>query len=208
MALQAFTLVPVNPKSLMEITPKNWHRYPVPPPTGTLTPVWVRQQQVLGGVVGDDVNASTATYVTDKIAANGPNTATDYAPRNAQQKATALGMTFGNIVTRRRGAIGAKDPYPTASSPAPAAPTITSLTPNTIAAGGPDILVRITGTNFTQWSDVYVGGSSAPYKYVRYISPTAIDVMMDVTRSVAGTATIAVVDHSVASTPAATFTFT
>ncbi len=198
MALQAFTLVPVNPKSLMEITPKNWHRYPVPPPTGTLIPAFVRTITYYGGAFGDDQAVSTA------------NSTIDFTPRTQVAKAAAPNMTpgtaIGTVVTRARGYIAPKDPYPIASTPAQVAPTITSLSPNTAVTGvgKATVAVTITGTGFTQWSTVTSGNYPIP---VRYLTPTTLEIIQKPSDSVPGTVAVVVIDHGVSSAPS-NFVFT
>jgi len=194
MALQAFPLSPVNPKSLMEITPKNQHRYPVPAPAGTLTRVYVPVITYYGGAYGDDVTQATA------------NSTVDYHPKTPAEQASLSvpAGVFSKPVNSPRGWIDPQEPY----GPAPVSPTddptITSLTPNTGASGGTPIWVKITGTKFTVWSKVLTGGVSTPY--FRYVSPTRIDMLQD-PRSTPGTVSVHVVDHSVASN-ASNFTFT
>jgi hypothetical protein len=163
----------------------------------------------IGGVQGDDVAVSTANVAVARSGggANEP----DYAPRTQVAKAGLANLTPGTVlaqdVSRKRGWIATKQPY-SARPVSPAGdPTITSLTPATAVHGAGDVMVVITGTNFTPYSDIYVGGSSAAYKYMRYISPTEIDFLMDVGRSVAGTASVQVFDHGVL-TAATNFTFT
>lgn len=208
MALQAFSLKrsqDATGPSLIEIVPKNWHKFPLPETRAMVTPVWVRAQSALGGVVGDDVDTATATLITDQIPANGPNTALDFAPRNEAQKATMMGTTLAVDVARPRGTIGPRDPYPTSASTPLAAPVITSLSPATaVSVSGPDVVVTITGTGFTQWSTVTSGGYPIP---VRYVSPTKLSIVQKPSASVAGTVQVVVVDHNVKSAPS-NFVFT
>jgi hypothetical protein len=180
-------------------------RYPSPITPAMVLPIWVRTQQVMGGAFGDDVNAATATLLTDQIAGNGPNTAVDYTPRTQAAKATATGNTIVADVARRRGWIGPRDPYVAAPVSPTNDPTITSLAPNTIAAGSqPTLTVIITGTGFTQWSTVTSGNYPIPN---RYISPTQLEIIQKPSTSVAGTVQVVVTDHGVASAPS-NFVFT
>jgi hypothetical protein len=156
-----------------------------------------------GGVSGDDVAVSTANVAIGRACDSGSNP--DYAPRTQVQKAGLANLTPGTvmatIVTRKRGWIAVRQPY-SARPVSPAGdPTITSLNPNTGVHGGVNVMVAITGTNFTPYSDVYVGGSAAPFLYARYISPTEIDILMDCGRSIAGVATVQVFDHGVMTAP-------
>jgi hypothetical protein len=163
----------------------------------------------IGGVQGDDVAVSTANVAVARSGggANEP----DYAPRTQAQKAGLANLTPGTTlavdVSRKRGWIAVRQPY-SARPVSPAGdPTITTLTPATAVHGGANVMVVIAGTNFTPYTDLYVGGSAAPYLYMRYISPTEIDFLMDVGRSIVGTASVQVFDHGVMSA-ASTFTFT
>lgn len=167
--------------------------YPVPPPAGSYTPAYVPTIDYFGGAYGDDVEQSTA------------NATNDFSPRHQSDKATALGVAMAEDVGVPRGWIAPGEPY----GPVPASPdndpTITALAPNTAVAGGPAITVIITGTNFTSWSQVLIGGAPAPdYKV---LSDTQIELAMDVPHAVAGAVDIAVVDHGIESDPSA-FTFT
>jgi hypothetical protein len=163
----------------------------------------------IGGVQGDDVAVSTANVAVARQdgSANNP----DYSPRTQVQKAAQANLTPGTVlaadVSRKRGWISTKQPYQAAPASPAGDPTITSLTPNTAVHGTTNVVVKVTGTNFTPWSDVYVGGSAAPFLYVRYVSPTEINIGMDVQRSVAGTASVQVFDHGIMSA-ATNFTFT
>jgi hypothetical protein len=148
----------------------------------------------------------------------------DYGPRHQLERSTWPGVpnsvvpsesitggqaitsiadyTFATDITAPRGYIGPRDPY---SKAVPAAPTITSLSPNTIAAGGPDIVVTINGTGFTQWTQILNGGVQNVTAY--YISATKMAMAFEVSSSVPGTVAVVAVDHGVASA-ASNFTFT
>jgi len=180
--------------------------YPKPPPAGSYTPAWVRQQQAIGGAFGDDVAVSTATLVTDQVAGNGPNSAVDYTPRTQVAKAAILGMPIAADIGRARGYLEPKQPY----GPAPVSPTndptITSLSPNTAVsgAGKATVAVTITGTGFTPWSSVTSGNYPIP---CRYLSPTTLEIIQKPSASVPGVVSVVVTDHGVASA-GSNFTFT
>ena len=178
---------------LAEIAPKNWHLYP--PPVDDATPAYVFVPGYVGGNGGDDVDQATAasTY--------GYNPRTQWAKAEMMVPPTTLAVD----VARARGPIAPNQPYPVAGDPPLAAPVITALTPDTIAAGSPALVVVITGTGFSQWSTVETGNVETDY--VRYISPTEIRIGIDAERSVPGTIDVVVRDHNVrsASSP---FTFT
>jgi hypothetical protein len=172
-----------------------------------------------GGVYGDDQVLAKSNVLVDDRGIG------DYPARNQDDKAklpgvpysvvpvesTTSGQALTNIVdytivtdiTAPRGYIGPRDPY---SKAMPAAPTITSLTPNTAVAGSPSPLsVVVTGTNFTQWTFLIVGNMQTPY--IQVISPTKIVLLMDPARSTSGVITVVAVDHSVTSAPV-NFTYT
>jgi hypothetical protein len=89
--------------------------------------------------------------------------------------------------------------------PAPtAAPTLTSLSPNTAVHGSAKIVVQLTGTGFTPISKAIVNGSSVP---TAYIGGTALRIYVDPTEAVAGTAPVAVANGSKKSANV-NFTFT
>ena len=198
MALQAFSVRrqqdPVDANAvLVEITPKNWHRFPGGVPAGGSPPIYVPTVTYNGGVRGDDVTQST-TNATD-----------NYAPRTQAAKATALGTTIVVDISRPRGVLEPDDPYPNVGYTPLAAPVITSLAPNTAVAGtDPNLVCTITGTGFTQWSTVTSGGFPIP---VRYISPTKLEIVQKPKASIAGVVQVVVIDHNVASAPS-NFTFT
>jgi hypothetical protein len=103
------------------------------------------------------------------------------------------------------GVIEPQDPYPVAGAPAPAAPVLSSLSPNTAAIGQPSIIVEATGTGFTAYSVVEVGGTN--YAPTSYVSPTKLRFPVDTMRSSAGTISVKVLDHNI-KTSAVNFTFT
>jgi hypothetical protein len=180
--------------------------YPKPPPAGSLTPAWVRGQTVFGGAVGDDLSTSTATLVTDVGSGNGPNTATDYTPRTQVAKAAIVGMPIAADVGRARGSIEPGQRYPAAGDTPLAAPTITSLSPNTAVTGPnkPTVAVTITGTGFTPWSSVTSGNFPIP---CRYLTATTLEIIQKPSASVPGVVSVVVTDHGVASA-GSNFTFT
>jgi hypothetical protein len=188
---------------LVEITPKNWHRFPGGVAAGGPQPAYVRTNTWNGGLYGDDVTQAESNVLVDDQGRG------DYGPRNQAEKATALGKTFVQDVGAPRGWITPDEPY----NPAPVSPTddptVTSLAPNTAVAGAQNpVWVTITGTKFTPFSTVESGGVYTPYH--RYVSPTKMSVLMDAPRSVAGTVTVRVIDHGVKSATGvnSNFTFT
>lgn len=181
---------PIATLMLSDIAPKNWHKFP--PRVEDATPINVPVVTYNGGAVGDDVSVATAN-------------ATDvYSPRTQAEKAIQLGTTIVSDVGVPRGYIEPGEPYgPAPVSPADD-PTIASLAPNTGVSGGSPIWVKITGTKFSQWSQVETGNVITPYS--KYFSPTRIDVLMD-PRSSPGTVVVKVIDHGVKSA-GSDFTFT
>jgi hypothetical protein len=162
------------------------------------------------GVTGDDDHVSKASVALARSGggANEP----DYTPRQYTDIVAKPNWTSGTIrapdVGRPEGQVGPTDRYPNASDTALAAPTITSLSPNTAVHGAQPLVVTITGTGFTQWSSVVSGGTGSPWdSTVKYLSPTQMTIVVDPRPAVAGTASIVVWDHGVASA-ASNFTFT
>jgi IPT/TIG domain len=162
-----------------------------------------------GAVVGDDVDVATANVAL--ATASGAAAYPDYAPRHQAAKAAAMvpgpnnpAFVIVTDVARPRGWIAPSQPYQGNATP-PAAPAITSLSPNTAVAGtGAAIVVDITGTGFTPWSTVLSGNYPIPSTY---ISPTLIRIGQYPRNSVAGTVQVVVIDHDVNSAPS-NFTFT
>lgn len=116
MALQLFPLDPVNPNSLSEITPLNWHRYP--PVALATTPINVATVTYIGGVAnagaGADNNGETGTIATTDAAF--------YPTATFAQKATLTNNTIAPDVGKsyaldgtKRGSIEPFDPYPAAA---------------------------------------------------------------------------------------------
>jgi hypothetical protein len=194
-------------------------RYPLPISAAMVKRAYVPVFTWNGGVYGDDQVLAKSNVLVDDRGIG------DYPARNQDDKAKLPGVPYSivpvesitsgqaltNIVdytivtdiTAPRGYIGPKDPY---SKTLPAAPTITSLSPNTAVAGGPSPLsVTVTGTNFTQWTFLIVGNMQTPY--IQVVSSTKIVLLMDPARSTAGVITVVAVDHSVTSA-ASNFTYT
>jgi hypothetical protein len=193
-------------------------RYPLPITAAMTRKAYVPVFTYNGGFYGDDVALAESNVLVDDRGIG------DYGPRQQTEKSTWPGApnsvvpsesitsgqaitsiadyTFATDITAPRGFIAPRDPY---SKTIPAAPTITSLAPNTIAAGGPDIVVTINGTGFTQWTAILNGGVQNVTAY--YISATKMAMMFEVSSSVPGVVAVVAVDHSVASA-ASNFTFT
>ena len=210
---------PIATLKLMEITPRNWPTFPSPISAAAVTRLYQPAYTWNGGVYGDDVILAKTNVLVDDQGRG------DYEPRNQDDKAKFPGApnsvvpseavsggqvltsidnyTLSTDITAPRGYIGPRDPY---SKPVPAAPTITSLSPNTAVAGTASPLsVTVTGTNFTQWTALIVGNIQTPY--IQYFSPTKIVLLMDPARSTPGVITVVAWDHSVSSA-ASNFTYT
>ena len=160
-----------------------------------------------GGAYGDDVNTATATV--SLASDSGAAAAADYVPRHQSGRA-ALMVPAGVLTTdlgRRRGSIAPQQSYPKTGDTPLAAPVITSLAPNTIAAGTQPLLCKITGTGFSVWSTVHVGVNTQAAALARFVSPTEMWVDINPLTSVVGTTQVTVRDHGVTSAPS-TFTFT
>jgi hypothetical protein len=214
---------PIATLKLNEITPVNWHRFPSPL-TGTMLtdanpneakPRYTAAAQATdwaGGARGDDVDTSTAAVALAN--SSGAANEANYAPRTQAAKLAVGNLTPGTVlatdVARARGWIEPGQRYPVAGDPALAAPVVTSIAPNTAAAGSNPVWVVITGTGFTPWSTVITGGGAGSFwdKDAKYISPTQMAITVDPRSSVAGTASVAVKDHNVLSNTNVVFTFT
>jgi IPT/TIG domain len=202
---------------LSSIVPKDWHKFP--PRTASMVKPYAPVYTYDGGIYGDDVYLAKTTVVVDERGIG------DYEPRNQDDKAKFPGPPNSIVpsesisggqartviadyslavdVTAPRGWIGPRDPY---SKPKPAAPTISSLAPNTAVAGSPGPLtVIVTGTGFTQWTKLIVGGAEA--QEIQYASPTKMVLSMHPEVSVPGVITVYAWDHSEASAPS-NFTYT
>jgi IPT/TIG domain len=170
-----------------------------------------------GGAYGDDID--TATAIVALASASGAAAAADYAPRHQAGRAALPGASPPNAIAgepdfvlatdigRRRGSIAPQQPYPKAGDAALAAPVITSLAPNTIAAGSQPLLCKITGTGFSVWSTIHVGVGTQAAALARFVSPTEMWVDINPLYSVPGTTQVTVKDHGVTSAPSI-FTFT
>jgi len=188
-------------------------RYPLPITTTMLAKANVNEGKPryntpadwIGGVKGDDVNTATAAVAVANR--DGDIAEVDYGPRTQAAKATAMGTTIVTDISRARGAVAPNQRYPQVGDTAPAAPVVSSISPNTAAAGAQPLVVTITGTGFTAWSSVFTGAQTIPEQY-RYVSPTTLMIMIDPRSSVAGTASVAVSDHGVMSNVDKLFTFT
>jgi hypothetical protein len=165
------------------------------------------QSDYVGGVRSSDQSQGTANVAVAR--ADGAVNEPDYAPRVQTAKATALGTTIVQDVGRPAGWIAPGQPY--AAVPASPAndPTLTSLTPATAVAGAatPQFAIKLTGTKFTPYSQVWMAGVPAPSSIYTYISPTEMRCQMSPAASFAGAITLAVVDHGI-STATRTFTWT
>jgi hypothetical protein len=158
----------------------------------------------VGGAFGDDIDTASAAVAVAQASGAAPTA--DYGPRTQADKAAQLGTTLAEDVTRPRGSIGPRDPYPVASDPAPAAPVVTTLTPDTAPTTSLPLTVTITGTGFTVWSTVYTGGMPTPEAEAVYVSPTQMRVPIWAAQP--GTVSVAVKDHDTLSNADVVFTVT
>lgn len=159
------------------------------------------------GTYGDDVDQATAT--ASLASASGGAAAADFAPRHQAGKAALPGASPPNAiagepdfvlaadVTRRRGSIDPLQPYPKTGDTAPAAPVVSSLSPNTAAATALPITVTITGTGFTKWSVVKTGGVNQPDPSAQFVDATHMKVLL--WSAAAGSVGVVVEDHDVVS---------
>ncbi len=200
---------------LMPIDPKNWKvhankvNFGADANPNDAKPRY-NQADYIGGVRSSDQAQATAnvTVARSDGGANEP----DYAPRTQPAKATALGTTIVQDVGRGLeggGSVAPGQPYPDKNSTPLADPVLSTLSPATAVAGAatPQFAMKLTGTGFTPYTAVSVGGAPAPKSIYTYISPTEIRIQMSPAASVAGTITVTATDHGV-TTAAKTFTWT
>jgi hypothetical protein len=205
---------PIATLQLASIAPINWHKFP--PRVASMAdsnqneakPRYDSMTDWAGGVKGDDTNTASAAVALAR--SDGGAAEPDYMPRTEADRATQLGTTLAVDISRRRGAIEPRQPYPVAGDPPVAAPVVTSIAPNTAPAGSvTPVVVMITGTGFTAWSLVQQGGNTTtPDPSMVYISPTQLQITIYPKIAVPGTASIAVRDHGVLSNVDKLFTFT
>ncbi len=86
--------------------------------------------------------------------------------------AIAWPRTVGVGVTNGFGSNSAPTAF-SITGTAPVAPTVTSLSPTTTAAGGPAFTLTVNGTNFISTSQVYFGDTLEPTTYVSATQVTA-----------------------------------
>lgn len=115
----AHSLVPVNPRSVMSIEPKNWRKFPGPikDPTRVYVPV----VPFVGGSPNTDGDASNNGEVGN-INQTGP----DFVPKTQAGKASLLGTTIAPDIgvsygTNTRGSVEPYKPYPSVSLVVPPA---------------------------------------------------------------------------------------
>jgi IPT/TIG domain len=178
-------------------------------PASAYVPAYVRVVTYNGGVKGDDVDEATATLAMSNRGGNAAEPSTDYAPRTQAQKATQLGTTLAVDIASPRGWIDPGEPYLGNAAP-PVAPVVSSIAPATavLATSGGPFTVVITGTGFTPWSKVYLGGQNTPEISAVYVSPTKMRFLINPLVSVVGSVTVVVEDHNVKSNATVSFTFT
>jgi len=178
------------------------HRYPAPITAAMVLPAYVPVFTWNGGVFGDETVSETNVVVDDRGVG-------DYTPRNLTEFKTwhkAGDPDYVSVIDVGvpRGWIEPNEPYGAPPASPAGDPTISSLAPNTGVSGGAPTWVVITGTNFTNWSQVETGGVLTPY--FRYRSPTRMEMLQD-PRSTPGIVVVKVVDHGVKSA-GSNFTFT
>lgn len=175
---------PIATLKLSTIVPKDWHRYP--PRVAAMTPVYVPAVAYTQGDFGDDVDEASA------------NTTTPYTPTNQEAKAIATGNTMAKDISRPRGYIEPRTPYPTVGFVPPAGPVITTITPSTAPASTGKLVALVVGTGFTPWTIMRSQGRSVQFK-AEYISPTLMQLLVDTNLAPPGTYGIQAVDHDIES---------
>jgi hypothetical protein len=152
-----------------------------------------------GGASGDEREATATVALANSHSAN---VEPDYSPRTHADKATLIGQNLVTDVARPRGWIEPKQPYTTAGGP----PVVASLSPNTGAAAALPMQVTITGTGFTPWSTVFVGGQKTADVSGKYVSATQMKVALFA--AAPGTVSVMVKDHDLSSNTNVVFTVT
>jgi hypothetical protein len=117
MAVTAHSLVPVNPRNLMSIDPKNWHRFPPPVANMTKSDAAAKAVTYTGGVA----NVGAAAGNGGETGTINSTSATRGLGWNTQaEKAAAIGTTMAVDVTKSyhgtRGAIEPDERYPSANT--------------------------------------------------------------------------------------------
>lgn len=156
---------------------------------------------------GTAFSKATVSLASD----SGGAAAADYAPRDQNAKllpaaAPVPAQLPGSDVLAPRGTIGPLTPYPKTGDTPAAAPVVTSLSPNTAAQVTLPLTVTITGTGFTQRSQVFTGGAQTPDTTAVYVNATTMRV--PIWAAAPGTVSVAVMDHSVLSNVNILFTVT
>jgi len=168
-------------------------RYPRPITAAMVKPAYVPVFTYSGGAPDTaphtPVEHGTANVLVDDRGVG------EYTPRTLADRQTQLGWANADPINTPFGSIEPQDPYPVAGSPAPATPTLTTLTPATAAIGQPSIIVKATGTGFTPYSVVEVGGTN--YAPTTYVSTTELRFPIDTKNSVAGTISVKVLEHNI-----------
>jgi hypothetical protein len=170
------------------------------------------------GVIGFDpgrpdkpTNTSFAKATVALASASGGAAAADYTPRDQNAKLLPAAAPIpaqlpGSDVLRPAGTIGPLAPYPKTGDTPAAAPVVSSLAPTTAAQSTLPMTVTITGTGFTQRSQVYTGGSMVPDTTAVFVNATTMRV--PIWAAAPGTVSVAVMDHSVLSNTNVVFTVT
>ena len=101
MAVTAHSLVPVNPRNLMSIDPKNWHRYPPPVVVGGSKPVYVPPIVSTTGAANVGAAAGNAGETgTLSVSRNSDTPYADtgaYTPQTQTDKLAAGNLSPGTI---------------------------------------------------------------------------------------------------------------
>jgi len=196
---------PIATLKVADIVPKNWHRFPprvasmTKPNPNEAKPRYLGAGATAdwqGGDRGDDVDEASANVV--KVDANN-TTIPNYSPRNQEEVATKWGTTMAPDISRPRGTIDPREPYPTVGFTPVEDPVLTTVTPSTAVAGTQKITALVVGTGFTQWTQLRVGGQSRLSLTSEYISPTLMNVLVDPSQAPAATYKLQAVDHDVES---------
>jgi hypothetical protein len=156
---------------------------------------------------GTAFSKATVALASDSGAAAFP----DYLPRDQNAKlipaaAPVPAQLPGTDVLAPVGTIAPLTPYPKTGDTPAATPVVTSLSPTTGAQVTLPLVVTITGTGFTKFSQVFTGGMMVPDTSAVYVNATTMRV--PIWAAAPGTVSVAVMDHSVMSNVDKVFTVT
>lgn len=152
-----------------------------------------------GGAIGDERQATATVALANSHSAN---VEANYSPRTHADKAAVMGTGVVEDIARPRGWVAPNQVL----GPKPAAPVVTAISPTTAPAAQLPLVVTITGTGFSVWSTVHVGGQNTADVSGKFINATTMQVALF--KASPGQVSVAVKDHDVLSNVDKLFTVT